>query len=132
MVCSSVLHLSVTASGDPMDTRLDQALEFANHKVSLFQQKQNLKLKLDNLLTHAHNGGIFKITEQLVSFVDAILRREVNEVVLIDTRGNPVEIKDLQSFQDEIFGLYFEATNEYLLEYDKLRKSRTVKAVTGV
>jgi hypothetical protein len=115
-----------------MDTRLDNALEFANHKVSLFQQKQNLKLRLDNLLTHAHNGGIFKITEHLVSFVDAILRREVNEAVLIDSRGNPVQIKDLQAFQDEIFGLYFEATNEYLVEYDKLRKSRTVKAVTGV
>jgi hypothetical protein len=116
----------------PMDDRLDNALEFANHKVSLFQQKQNLKLRLDNLLTYAHNGGIFKITEQLISFVDAILRREVNEVVLVDSRGNPVEIKDLQSFQDEIFGLYFEATNEYLVEFDKLRKSRTVKAVTGV
>jgi hypothetical protein len=115
-----------------MDPRLDKALEFSNHKVTQFQQKQNLKLRLDNLLTYAHNGGIFKITEQLVSFVDAILRREVNEVVLIDSRGNPVEITDLQAFQDEIFGLYFEATNEYLVEYDKLRKSRSVKAVTGV
>jgi len=115
-----------------MDTRLDNALEFANHKVSMFQQKQNLKLRLDNLLTYAHNGGIFKITEQLISFVDAILRRDVNEVVLIDSRGNPVEVKDLQSFQDDIFSLYFEATNEYMMEYEKLRKSRTVKAVTGV
>lgn len=115
-----------------MDNRLDNALEFANHKVSMFQQKQNLKLRLDNLLTYAHNGGIFKITEHLVSFVDAIRRRDVNEVVLIDSRGNPVEVKDLQSFQDDIFSLYFEATNEYMVEYEKLRKSRTVKAVTGV
>lgn len=115
-----------------MDTRLDQALAFANHKVSLYQQKQNLKLRLDNMLTYAFNGGIFKVSEQLLSFVDLILRKDVNEVVLIDSRGNPVEIKDLQTFQDEIFGMYFAATNEYLTEIDKLRKSRTVKAVTGL
>jgi len=115
-----------------MDDRLEKALEYANYKVTVFQQKQNLKLRLDQLLTYAHNGGIFKVSEQLISFVDSILRREVNEVVLIDTRGNPVKIDDLASFQDAIFSLYFEATNEYHAEYEKLRKARSVKQVTGL
>lgn len=115
-----------------MDTRLEQALEYANFKVSVYQQKQTLKLRLDNLLTHAHNGGIFKITEQLISFVDVILRRSISELVLIDSRGNPVQIKDLISFQDVIVSLYFEATNEYHTEHEKLRKSRSVKQVTGL
>ena len=114
-----------------MDNRLEQALEYANYKVTVFQQKQNLKLRLDQLLTYAHNGGIFKISENLISFVDALVRREVIEVVLIDSRGNPVKITDLVTFQDEIFSLYFEATNEYHAEHEKLRKARSVKQATG-
>jgi hypothetical protein len=115
-----------------MDTRLEQALEYANYKVTVFQQKENLKLRLDNMLTYAHNGGIFKISDTLISFVDSLLRRDVVEVVLIDQRGNPVKVVDLKAFQETIFSLYFEATNEYQTEFDKLRKARSVKQVTGV
>jgi hypothetical protein len=115
-----------------MDNRLEQALEYSNYKVTIFQQKENLKLRLDNLLTYAHNGGIFKISDTLISFVDALIRREVQEVVLIDHRGNPVKVSNIKLFQDEIFGLYFEATNEYQVEFEKLRKARSVKQVTGL
>lgn len=115
-----------------MDTRLEQALTYANYKVTVFQQKQNLKLRLDQLLTYAHNGGIFNVSDTLIAFVDSLLRREVNEVVLIDERGNPVKINDLQSFQDDIFSLYFEATNEYHAEHEKLRKARSVNQATGL
>lgn len=113
-----------------MDDRLTKALEYSNYKVTVFSQKQNLKLRLENLLTLAHNGGMFKITQELISFVDALLRKEASEVVLIDLRENPVKITDLQSFYDTIVGLYFEATNEYHMEFEKLRKARSVKQVT--
>lgn len=115
-----------------MDNRLEKALEFSNFKAAVFQQKQNLKLRLDNLLTYAHNGGIFKITQELISFIDVLVRREIEEVVLIDERGNPILIKDLLSFRDAIIGLYFEATNEYHFEHEKLRKARSVKQVTDL
>lgn len=115
-----------------MDTRLEQALEYANYKISVFQQKENLKLRLDNLLTYAYNGGIFKVSDTLISFVDALVRRNVESVVLIDHRGNPVTVSDINAFQDAIFSLYFEATNEYQIEFEKLRKARSVKQVTGL
>lgn len=113
-----------------MDDRLTKALEYSNYKVTVFRQKQNLKLRLENLLTYAYNGGMFKISQELISFIDALLRKEVNEVVLVDSRENPVKINDLQDFYDTILGLYFEATNEYHLEYEKLRKARSVKQAT--
>jgi hypothetical protein len=113
-----------------MDDRLTKALEYSNYKVTVFRQKQNLKLRLENLLTYAHNGGMFKISQELISFVDALLRREVSEVVLVDSRENPVKILNLQEFYDTILSLYFEATNEYHLEYEKLRKARSVKQAT--
>jgi hypothetical protein len=113
-----------------MDDRLTKALEYSNYKVTVFQQKQNLKLRLENLLTYAHNGGMFKITQELISFVDALLRRDVEEVVLVDARENPVKIANLEEFYDTILGQYFEATNEYHLEFEKLRKARSVKQAT--
>jgi len=113
-----------------MDDRLTKALEYSNYKVTVFQQKQNLKLRLENLLTYAHNGGMFKITQELISFVDALLRREVEDVVLVDARENPVKIANLEEFYDTILGQYFEATNEYHLEFEKLRKARSVKQAT--
>jgi hypothetical protein len=69
-----------------MDDRLTKALEYSNYKVTVFQQKQNLKLRLENLLTFAHNGGMFKITQELISFVSSLLQKDVQEVVIIDSR----------------------------------------------
>jgi hypothetical protein len=113
-----------------MDDRLTKALEYSNYKVAVFQQKQNLKLRLENLLTFAHNGGMFKITQELISFVSSLLQKDVQEVVLIDSRENPVKISNLEEFYDTILSQYFEATNEYHLEFEKLRKARSVKQAT--
>jgi hypothetical protein len=51
-------------------------------------------------------------------------------VVLIDSRENPVKISNLEEFYDTILSQYFEATNEYHLEFEKLRKARSVKQAT--
>ncbi len=109
-----------------MDERLEKAIAFANYKTTVFQQKQNLKLRLENMLTYAVNGGMFKITDQLISFVDVLVRRGLEEAVLIDSRDNPVLINELGSFHDTIIALYFEAANEYHLAHSELKKARSV------
>lgn len=114
-----------------MDDRVSKALAHSNYKVTVYNQKQNLKLRMENLLTYAHNGGIFTVNDQLIAFVDVLVRREQTEAVLIDARGNPVLISNLQEFLDEVISKYFEATNEYLAEYEKIRKARTVEQATG-
>ena len=115
-----------------MDTRLAQALEYSNYKVAIHKLKQALKLRLDNLLSYAYNGGLFKITEQLISFVDVMVKRDITEMVLIDSRGNPIQVKDLSDFLDTIISLYVESTNEYHLNFSALSKARSVKQVTGL
>jgi hypothetical protein len=115
-----------------MDTRLEQALEFANYKATIFQQKQNLKLKLENTLTISLNGGTFRVTQELISFIDTLMRRDINEAVLIDTRENPVKVSDLSDFQSKIISRYFEATNEYHVEMEKLRRARSVSQATDM
>jgi len=36
-------------------------------------------------------------------------------------------IENLETFRDEIFSRYFEVTNEYFQEFDKIKKSRSVE-----
>lgn len=110
-----------------MDDRLKRAIEFANYRVSLFNSKENIKLKVDTMLTYAVNGGIFKATVDLINFTKLVIDLGHDSVVLIDINGNPVEITDIPVFHAEILSKYFEATNYYNIEYSKLRRARTIR-----
>ena len=110
-----------------MDDRLKRAIEFANYRVSLFNSKENIKLKVDTMLTHAVNGGIFKATVDLINFTKLVIDLGHDSVVLIDINGNPVEITDVPGFHTEMLSKYFEATNYYNVEYRNLRRARTIR-----
>lgn len=113
-----------------MDERLKKALEFSNYRISLFNRKEDLKLAMQQQLTYAHNGGLFRIDQTLICFVKIALDMNVDRpLVLIDANGNPIEVTDKQAFYDTITNKYFEATNLYHLEYSRLKKARTVKSI---
>jgi hypothetical protein len=115
-----------------MDERLERALEYANFKTSLNTQKENLKIEMENLLHFAHAGGIFKIDRELLCFLDILEKKGIEEVVLIDSRENPVKILNVPDFYDDVMSRYFEATNKYHTEYDKIKKARSVKQSIGL
>lgn len=113
-----------------MDERLKKALEFSNYRISLFNRKEDLKLAMQQQLTYAHNGGLFRIDHTLICFVKIVLDMDVDRpLVLIDSNGNPIEITDKRGFYETISNRYFEATNLYHTEYSKLKKARTVKSI---
>jgi hypothetical protein len=121
--------MCIDCTGAIMDERLEKALEFSNYRISLFQRKEDLKLNMANMLTHANNGGIFKIDPTLICFVKQLVDKKKTRAVLIDSNENPIELTDLKDFYDEIFNKYFEATNLYHIEYSKLKSSRTVSSL---
>jgi flagellum-specific peptidoglycan hydrolase FlgJ len=108
-----------------MDDRLQSALEFSNFRLNLFNIKENIKVKVDSMLTTAMNGGVFKIDRELICFVKMVLDAGKDSVVLIDDNQNPIEITNIQTFYDDILSRYFEATNFYNVEYTKLKRSRS-------
>jgi hypothetical protein len=111
-----------------MSTRLTQALEFANYRVTLNNQQAALRAKTQSLLSYSINGGTFSINMQLINFCKLLLDQGQQEAVLLDIYQNPIKIT-VQSFYDEIFSRYIEVTNDYYVEYEKLRKSRKVHRV---
>jgi hypothetical protein len=111
-----------------MSTRLTQALEFANYRVTLNNQQAALRAKTQSLLSYSINGGTFTIDRTLLNFCKLLLDEQQNEAVLLDIYNNPIKI-DVKSFYDEVLSRYFEVTNDYYAEYEKLRKSRKVHKV---
>ena len=114
-----------------LDERLAEALKSANYRITLANQKENAKLKYQNDLIYSTNGGLFVASPELISFVTCLLSSGKDSAVLIDSKGNPIEIPNLTVFLEEITSRYYEATNEYLVEFKALQKSRSPKALIG-
>lgn len=112
-----------------MDDRLSKALEFSNFRISLFNKKENIRLKMDSMCSYAVNGGIFKADPQTITFVKLVLDSGRDQVVLLDINGNPIEITDIKLLYEELTSRYFQATNFYHVEYDKIKKARSVKSL---
>ena len=111
-----------------MSTKLTKALEFANYRVRLNNQRSALRAKIEGLLSYSTNGGTFSIDTTLLTFCKQLIDEKETEVVLLDIHNNPILI-ELDSFYEEIRSRYFEVTNDYYVEYEKLRKARKVHKV---
>ena len=111
-----------------MSTRLTKALEFANYRTTLNNQKAQLKAKTQSLLSYSINGGSFTIDIPLLTFCKQLIDEGHEEVVLLDIYENPIKV-DIANFYDEISSRYFEVTNEYYAEYEKIRKARKVHKI---
>lgn len=116
-----------------MQEQLKSALDFSNYQQTFSIQKKLLKERTESKLTYGYNGGIFYINQTLLTFVDMLcVKGRTTSVVLIDTNQNPILIKDLESFKEEIFSRYFEVTNEYFEQYEQIKKSRSVEKLLSL
>jgi len=111
-----------------MAAKLQTALEFSNYRQTLNNQKEVLKAKTESLLSYSINGGTFTIDRELITFVKVLLDDKHTDAVLLDIYNHPIAI-DLQNFYGEIMSRYFEVTNDYYVEYEKIRKARKVSSV---
>lgn len=110
-----------------MDERLEKALDFSNYMLTLNNQKRILKEKFDEECVYYHKGGKFTVTKELVSFINVLVEKGNESVVLVDDNEIPVSIDDTSDFLDNILDTYFIASNNYHNEFDKLKKNRSVE-----
>lgn len=112
-----------------MEERLSKALEFANYRLTLNNQLKKVKDQAEGMLMYAKNGGTFTINDSLICFLDYLDRSKMKEATLLDDNKNPIYIEDISTFLKEITARYFEVTNDYLKEYQTIRKSRNVRSI---
>ena len=109
-----------------MDTRIEKALEFANYRTTLANQKQILKEQCEASLNFAHNGGLFVIDETLISFIGNFVKEGKKSMVVLDTNRTPVDIEDLEEFYNKMCTRWFESVNEYHRQEQELANKRKV------
>ena len=106
-----------------MDERLEKALEFSNYMVTLNNQKTLLQEQFKESCVYYYNGGKFFVTRELISFIQCLKSTEQTEAVLVDDNELPIFVEDLDEFATNLFSTYFQATNKYLVEYNKIKKN---------
>ena len=84
--------------------------------------KRILREKIQTDLHMTHNGGMFKITPELLSFVKTW---PVDELYLEDVYENPIMI-DRQTFLVTAQQHYQTVMNQWHQEYENLRKIRKI------
>ena len=110
-----------------MDERLEKALEFANYRITLSNQKRNVRTRMQVLQTVHHNNGTFIANSETIGFVAALLNYGKTSAILIDTKDNPIEIDNLEAFRDILFEAYAEASFEYKTQMEKIQRARNIK-----
>jgi len=112
-----------------MDDRLEKALEFANYRITLNNQKRTLKQRTAVLQTVHYAKGVFRADATTISFVKTLLDMKKSNVVMIDNKENPIEITDIGEFLETLVSAYMESSNAYKISADKMKKARSIKSL---
>jgi hypothetical protein len=121
----------ITASQEEQ-ARLEKALDFSNTMQTFNLAKNNLKVKTQNLLSYSTNGGTFRVSQDLIGFMNFVVSSGKTETILLDKNDIPIKIEDTEKFLEDISSLYFESVNEYYNDYQKLRSSRKIEKVLEI
>ena len=121
----------ITASPEEQE-RLAKALDFSNTMQTFNLAKNNLKVKTQNLLSYSTNGGTFRVSQELIGFMQFVVASGKSETIILDKNDIPIQITDTEKFLEDVSSLYFEAVNEYYNDYQKLRSSRKIEKVLEI
>jgi hypothetical protein len=103
---------------------LEQALSFANYQLTLTNHRRLLTQKFQEATVIAYNGGLFKITPELIAGVT-----QLQSKWLLDMNGTPIKIENSGDLIDEAVTAYNKAINDYGDQFSALRLKRNVKSL---
>lgn len=112
-----------------MTEDFEKTFELANLMTVVNNQKIALLDEFEQATLFFYNGGCFKIDQQLISFLVSLKLLNQTSTVLIDKNKMPIFIEDLSKFINQVTDCYFNASNKYLAEYQKLQQNRNIKSI---
>jgi hypothetical protein len=111
---------------ETLDQQLEAALSFAQYQTTLNQQRRLLKEQFETDTVVAHNGGLFKVTQEWLGGFDT------TSIWVLDMNGNPVVVADPENLYQLAAAAYKEALAKYGDAYQQLRRQRSVKTLTDL
>lgn len=113
------------------DKKLNEALAFANYRLTLQVQRQNIEARVEAALLVSYNGAIFKATQTLINFV--ALRVTRSESLLVeDNSNNVIAIEDGNQFLKTLLDAYDSAMQLKQDEQKRLKSARTTAKIVGL
>ena len=101
---------------------LDQLTKEIRQATDYQVNRRILREKIQTDLHFAHNGGLFKVTPELLAFVQSW---PIDELYLEDTYQNPIAV-DKQVFLVQAQQHYHKVMNRWHDEHDNLKKQRKI------
>lgn len=114
-----------------MDTRLNDALAFANYRLTLQIQRQNIVARTEAALVFSHQGAIFKATQELIAFVNAKVML-LGELLIEDQTGNVIAINNPSDFLSLLVQTYDSAMKLKQEAQQKLKSARSSAKIVGL
>lgn len=115
-----------------MDKRLQEALDFSNYRLTLSNQKNNLKQRAEVQKLVNHNNGIFTATVEQMGYIGYLVSSGAEQQVFLDNNETPILVKDLPVFLEKLNSAYTMAMNEFFVENEKLKRQRNVKSLVNL
>jgi hypothetical protein len=112
-----------------MDDKIQKAYNIANYMTTLANQKTIINQEFKQNLCYFVNGHTFTVTTGLITFIKTLIDLGHTDFIIVDDNENPIEIKDLNEFLDNIINQYFMAVNSYHTKFSQLKKSRNVESL---
>jgi hypothetical protein len=103
-------------------TDINQLVEEIKQSTDYQTNKRILREKITADLHLAHNGGLFKVTPELIAFLHAW---DSDELYLEDTYQNPIKINQ-QEFLTLCKQHYQMAMNAWHIKHEELKRTRKV------
>lgn len=105
------------------DSRFENALRMQSFIDQQFVTKENLRQRFVSRLVFSYNGGQFFCDTHLMGFLFAEKQRGITETVVLDQKNIPIRV-NIEEFSSILSQKYHEIMNEYLIEYQALKKNR--------
>ena len=114
---------SSTLYNSSMTTSSESLIEFTQLKIDQQASKLALSERIEQQLLITHNGGLFKATTELISFLSVW---DADELYLSDMYNTPVKI-NRNELLTELKQTYQSVMNEWHCEFEQLKKLRRGK-----
>lgn len=112
-----------------MDERLQKALEFSNYTLTINNQKQNIRNRIAQLQIVHYSGGVFVANQETIAFLKAMIDLDHKSTVVVDSKGNPINIAKMNELLEKLVSAYVSSTTEYEVEMNKIKKARNIKTI---
>lgn len=116
-----------------MDEKIEKAFDVANYMASLSNQRRVILEEFSQKTVYYVNGGTFKITPELISFVNLTYTEGyIEDIAFIDSNNFPVVINDVKAFYNDIVNIYYSSINEYAAKFAEIKNKRKIEDITAL